>query len=73
MQVYLLEVSLLKELVDGSNGLKTDTISFSNYYFVFLVHSWHTYLHRALSSARSTSVERSVSDPGPPGWVRNVV
>jgi hypothetical protein len=41
MQVYLLEVSLLKELVDGSNGLKPDMVSFSNHCFVFLVHSWH--------------------------------
>jgi hypothetical protein len=41
MQVYLLKVSLLKELINGSNGLKTDTISFGNHCFIFLVHSWH--------------------------------
>jgi hypothetical protein len=39
IQVYLLEVNLLMKRVDGSNGLKTDMVNFSNHCFVFPVDS----------------------------------
>jgi hypothetical protein len=54
MQVYLLEVSLLREPVDDSNGLKTDTINFSNHCCILLATPGTTCLLKALNSARST-------------------